>query len=211
MTIPTLVNDYKKRTWVTGLQKFYSGFSQVLLAAQSDMNCSGNECMGYTGNVNDPDWVTDMNQFINKYFQSAKVCSGDDCKENFFYVDGRPAGEIFISTEYTFISSDGMFIKIMPRSSAEQWNSVTVDVNGHKGPNTIGRDIFLFRLHKSGRLCPYYGIFYASTQDGQFNRNLHWKTNESLCGLENRPFPSTGVSGYGCAARVMESGWKMNY
>lgn len=210
LTIPTLINNYKKQTYITGLKKFYAEFSQVITMAKSDMNCSNTECMGFVGDINDPSWVNNMSDFVDKYFRSAKLCTDKYCEEDVYQVDGTYQEKGFTSSEFAFVSADGMFIKIMPRASASLWNSITVDVNGNKGPNTIGRDIHLFRLSKEGKFYPYYGYDYASSQGGAYSSHLHWKTNESLCGWDGRPFPSRST-GYGCTARIIESSWQMNY
>ena len=37
-----------------------------------------------------------------------------------------------------------------------------------------------------------------------------WKTDKTLCGEKGKPI-GTGVTGFGCAGRVVENGWKIDY
>ena len=88
LTIPTLINYYKKQTYITGLKKFYAEFSQVITMAKSDMNCSNTECMGFVGDINDQNWVNGMSDFVNKYFKSARLCTDNYCEEDTYQIDG---------------------------------------------------------------------------------------------------------------------------
>uniref|UniRef100_UPI00402A565C type II secretion system protein n=1 Tax=Candidatus Scatousia sp. TaxID=3085663 RepID=UPI00402A565C len=39
MTLPTLVNKYQKRTYIAGLQKFYTQISQAMQTMKQQTNC----------------------------------------------------------------------------------------------------------------------------------------------------------------------------
>ena len=73
-----------------------------------------------------------------------------------------------------------------------------VDVNGLKGPNQYGRDLFYFSVDSQGRIW----------SDGHDYRN--WRDDPSICGEPNKPI-SGNVDGSGCAARIIDNGWKMDY
>ncbi|HIS36406.1 TPA: prepilin-type N-terminal cleavage/methylation domain-containing protein [Candidatus Scatousia excrementigallinarum] len=205
MTLPTLVNKYQKRTYITGLQKFYTQISQVMLSIKQQTSCEDMSCMGFDGTL-DTKWVENAKKLFKENYQILKFCYGSTtCEYEAFFVNGSSSGKIFTANEFAFKTSDGFIIKIMPWS--ENWSSLTVDVNGPKRPNTIGRDIHLFRINKNGEVHPYYGYKYAQTQDGSFNPNLYWKTNPNLC----NPQSTTSNGSYGCTARIIEEGWEMNF
>ena len=100
-----------------------------------------------------------------------------------------------------------------------------IDVNGRRGPNTFGRDIFYFYLSDEGKLYPNFGKDYAfyNNQTALSGNNSYWRNNFSACGSPDNDSLETeavngsgitytiGVSGGGCAARIMENGWKMDY
>lgn len=79
---------------------------------------------------------------------------------------------------FFFYSSDIGFYWAAPASL-----SFTIDVNGKKGPNKIGRDIFFLYLTNEGKILPTYA-------------------NSDTC--------ETDKSGHSCAYRIITEG-KMNY
>ena len=81
---------------------------------------------------------------------------------------------------------------------------ISIDVNGIKRPNQYGRDVFWFWLTEKGKLVPNGGD-YAVTYS-----KPSWKTDKTLCGEKGKPI-GTGVTGFGCAGRVVENGWKIDY
>ncbi len=89
--------------------------------------------------------------------------------------------------------------------------SLVLDVNGPKGPNVVGRDLFLYIVGDDGMLYPYGGADYAvCNSSGCKYENLescsdYWKNESGYA-------PCTKSSdGTGCAARIMEEGWEMRY
>jgi hypothetical protein len=205
ITIPSLITRYKNEVQVTALKKFYSEFSQALQKTKADTGCSDSECMGFAGSTN-ATWLEWANKWASTYFNVVKFCYGtNDCDFNIKYINGQSAGSGFPSGNFSFITADGFIIKIVP-SSGTGWKSVSVDVNGKKGPNQIGRDFHLFRISSKGILVPYYGYQYAC-DSGTCNNNLYWKTNTNLC----NPTKTNAGASYGCTARIIESGWKIDY
>lgn len=89
---------------------------------------------------------------------------------------------------------------------------VTIDVNSFRRPNQYGRDLFKFIVAQNGHLYPLYSKDYSNAFYGTDTGNNYWRTNENLCaGEKSLNDAPENVSGYGCAARVIEEGWKMNY
>ncbi len=88
---------------------------------------------------------------------------------------------------------------------------ITVDVNGPKNPNIVGRDVHTFILSKDGLLYPILGTEYAKTNPFPGMISGHWPDNADYCGNEtDSTIPST-ATGFGCTARIIEQGWQMNY
>ena len=209
MTMPALIANYKKQIYVTSLKKFYTEFSQVILKAKADTGCSDMECLGFWGDVNDEAWINRMKDFFGKYYNVVEFCKGkNSCEESSYSVLGVYQEQLFRAEHFSLVTADGFVIRIQPSTMASEWTSVTVDINGSKKPNALGRDIFLFRIHnKNATFHPYYGLYYSNAIGAA---HVYWKNNEDLCGWDNNPLP-VNLKGYGCAARVIESGWKMNY
>lgn len=205
LTIPSLIGKYKNQVYVTSLKKFYSEFSQALQQTKADTGCEDNECMGFSGTLND-EWVSWGKNWTSKYFQVADFCYGTNkCAYEIKYINGQSAETGFPSNSFSFITADGFIVKIAP-SAGNGWKSVSVDINGSKGPNQIGRDFHLFRIAANGNFVPYYGTQYAC-YTGTCNSNLDWKTNPNLC----NPNIASSNASYGCTARIIESGWKIDF
>lgn len=76
--------------------------------------------------------------------------------------------------------------------------NIGIDVTGKKGPNRIGRDIFLFALGEDGYLFPY----------GSEDLNLYDGTSlakDSNCSS------NTNSNGLHCSARLVQNGYNMDY
>jgi len=78
-----------------------------------------------------------------------------------------------------------------------------IDINGLKGPNTLGRDIFQFYIGANGILYPMGSKIVAE----YFGRDYYWETatdNRFCCNNLK------SCDGGGCTARIFEKG-KMDY
>ena len=85
---------------------------------------------------------------------------------------------------------------------------VFIDVNGKNAPNAIGRDVFVFGLSERGILYPGGGIDVSIREDN--TRDNVWDRADSgwACLPEQN---SVANSGWGCTARIISEGYKMNY
>jgi len=85
-----------------------------------------------------------------------------------------------------------------------------IDVNGEKGPNQYGRDLYYFKISSDGILYPWGGKdiqVYESYFGGSAS---YWKNVGLACGTSG----STDIkfhAGKHCAGRVIDEGWEMNY
>jgi len=75
----------------------------------------------------------------------------------------------------------------------------------------LGRDIFSFILADNGKLYPAYGKDYAI-----WYRGSNWATSEYYWKYDdlrycNADIPNPYANGAGCAARIIENGWVMDY
>ena len=97
--------------------------------------------------------------------------------------------------------------------------NLTIDVNGSKPPNTWGRDAFYFYIFEDGTLAPYGSFSIYQHWLDNYNRIngtnykmeknymtafTHWR-NSDLCSN------TTTEEGKDCTARIIESGWVMDY
>ena len=220
MTMPTLIQNYKKHVWVNQLKKSTSVISQGLQKAMADegvtsLNQLSNEIFGSRR--------CDNAKNVLKIFQLLKIdgAYGAYCHE---YDDGSLYnGQSFdILYEYTngvYFDGDGYYLQdgtlfgissfgaLNCTNNTNIWGTLWLDVNGDKkGPNAKGRDIFYFYVLDTGVLLPIHSKQFSCVDHEDttvIDSNKNWKENSS-CSVEKGKFD-------GCAARIIEEGWKMNY
>ena len=198
LTIPAVVTKVTKDQYVVGLKKAYNTLKAVEREARQEH-----------GEMENWDWSGTSTQQFEKYFLShfdiLKNCGATTEKgcfaEGLTSLGGGSAGNYNSAYYYKIVTSDGMswayeevsYPTIPLRAQAAFW----VDVNGLKGPNRYGRDIFLFDV---------------------FPSNLGIKPSGSYYGNGVTPMPTSDVdancntSSWGdfCAAKVLSEG-AMNY
>ncbi len=90
-----------------------------------------------------------------------------------------------------------------------------VDIDGYDGANTWGKDIFGFYLAQDGKIYPFYGKDTAINAYGiNWNSsNNYWRTHKDACGTPNELVNDATyhINGNGCAARIIENNWKVDY
>src|SRR5574344_1389620 len=174
MTLPTLINNTNKKEMVTKLQKEYSVLSQALLLAENENGLAGTWGFrdGSTAQVLQIyDYLSPHLNIIKycgvDYKGDSTQNKGVGCFDsNWLGLNGsiptnwtRTAyglgGNVvnFVLADGTVISIDGHnqpgdkdLLGINDEHVANEFAVITVDLNGKKKPNSLGRDIFLFIL-----------------------------------------------------------------
>lgn len=168
MTIPTLINNFQTKVTITNLKKVYSEFSQAYtLSAQEN---GTPDTWGLTeGDAAGA--VTLINKFI-PYLRISKQCVGTaasdykGCFPDIVYkrLDNDPSVNINSLDIYQkVILSDGTLVAFQVTSATcnpvygitnnpnkGACGGITVDINGFKSPNQLGKDVFFFWITKSG-------------------------------------------------------------
>ncbi len=203
LTMPTLIQNYKKTVYVNQLKKAISTFEQGLHKMMADQevddikNISPAISDFPNGEYIQGDDITEEQKiFLKKYFNILKFVKNHGVVWNhdgvgFDYLNG---GDNDDDPDYSFfILNDGTLFGLDCSFDDGTACRLVIDVNGdQKGPNKLGRDIFEVFFNDSGKLI-------LSDSNGK------WKDKNS-CGPD---FSST--TGWGCAARIIENGWKMDY
>ena len=205
ITIPTLINQYKKHVYYTQFRKAASQLEQALKLYQIDHGCEGDisACGTSQGNhIWIPVYIPHFVEDLAKYFNGAQLINEDNSDELCSYekIPTKPNGydfcinDIGIDGTYAFKTVDGSFYNFSLDEGVG--NGSIVDINGpYKGPNEMGRDIFVFYMH--------YFKDQPVTHSG-----IVWGGNPNY---DNEPCDDNNVNQrLGCAARLMREG-KMNY
>lgn len=160
MTIPTLNMNTKKNEYVAGCLKAYSVLSQAVNRMKVDLGP-----VGFGTKWNNPEefWKT-----FSVQLNTAKVCAKDEKGCNWPEKPKKLQGSEYpISYDgyaYNLVTTDGMTYNFSTTdcggkglSTERQKNCIgrfMVDVNGFKGPNRFGYDIFFFCLVKGEGIVP---------------------------------------------------------
>ena len=223
ITLPTLVANYQKQVWVNQLKKTYTTLNEGLKQMLVQENCTEvKSCLlfDYHGDNNGEyhysssfyelfpkvfnlvDYSTENNYYNSKYKREVKKIGGGSHSFN-----DIPSGYSFgYSTGLAGSTKNG---EIYMLEYGPAGSSVTVDINGFKQPNQIGRDIFIFVLSpKSSSFVPIESSsFYSDYVYGNSSDESYMEQRiEEMCNTS-----SSSSIGETCAAKIIMDGWKMNY
>lgn len=205
--------------YFASLQQHNQKHVEGLKKAYTELSYATNQIMANNGGtmknvVSSTNWLGNDN-FTNKYcsvLKCAKTClyTSQPCgnktftpSSNIKMLNGNDSSSFNPDWYNGFILADGTTVVTAIHTLDCSTNcggscqpycaTITVDVNGFKGPNIFGRDIFGFRVEADG-LVPYGSdpADYLSSPD--------------FCSL----IYGTGKAGMGCAAKVLKEG-KMMY
>lgn len=213
MTMPTLVANYQKKAYVTQLSKVYSELQQAALKYKNDNNAINLREAGLTSQVK-------MKSFLHDYLKVVADCESV-IKEPCFADKYRDLNGTFHDTNDSWaaaasvtLASGASIIVDYPAYYTQTVNGVTsyyghmvIDVNGLKGPNKGGRDIFLAEFYDDGSI-DVEGATPECRSKGVCNGN------KSLKDIRESYFNSnckTGRYGTGCIGKILNDNWEMNY
>ena len=196
MTLPSLVNNYKKQQVITSLQKTYSVLNQAFRMSQAE-----NESYEYWEEAYKMGPGEYFDKYWKPYFKISRSCNsykecGYPAYTPWLLANGQAStlAVVVPSLRTTFFTPDGVLIAISAFTGSTDLddggaidNSIYVDVNGSKRPNQYGKDMFVFVRTKKG-IMPYG---YSKDED----------TIDEDC--------SSKGTGYRCAAKLAKDGWQM--
>jgi len=159
IVIPNLIEDTRNAELLTAAKKAISSADQAIKLASVD-NSGG---FG-TYNIFDPNAYTKFNAMKSKLnvirecpFGSGslgKCWAQNGVGKN---IAGSNCVRWFVSNQnanYSIVTADGMYWMFYTYTSSAGQAWVAVDVNGSKGPNDWGKDVFCFNIDNA-RLTPF--------------------------------------------------------
>ena len=191
MTVPSLMQNYQRQSYVTQLHKFYNELSQALVQYQTDNNALSLKEAGLTS-------LENLNAFLKKYFKIVNDCGvtqtpclapsseykniagkaiGTGCSSYMTIASGASFGAKYVGGKYIFV--------------------LYLDVNGQKGPNIAGRDIFAVYIYNNGLIddCGLAAPLTKEQRDTAFNDNC-------IAGE---------TTWFGCFGKILNDNWQMTY
>jgi len=205
MTVPSLMQNYQRQSYVAQLHKAYNETQQAALRYVTDMNALNLREAGLNS--------TDASaNFIKKYFKIVQDC-GSDATPCFAESYKKLSGATVVGgAERYFVLASGASVGVIFRPKAQYGDLVTevwVDSNGQKGPNIIGRDFFIMYLYNNGVIDD---INFEEKQDGD---GLDITAVPLSKEYRERMFTTycKGDGGYrrGCFGKILNDNWEMTY
>jgi len=201
LTIPAVVTKVAKDQYVTGLKKAYNTLKSVEREAIQEHGPMENWTWstGY-----DP--IADFEKYFLPHFDVLKNCKSTTEKgcfaEGLTYLNGDTLGDFNGARYYRIVTSDGMSWAYINTNTGgtnplESRGAFYVDVNGLKGPNRYGRDMFYFYVFPSN-----LGIKPQGSYEPDGTTPISTSDVDSHCN-------TSSYGGY-CAAKVLSEG-AMNY
>ena len=232
MTMPSLIANYQKKVWVNQLKKSVSvleqGFRKMLADEGVDSLLDTKAWTDNTVSYNLCDYLgagdcLGIENGLKTYFKISKIGDDGSGSQDYSYsylnkknqklnwhtwivfADGMTLFDSSFYVHSGMDCSDGIDAQNCKIAAAD----FKIDVNGQRGPNRIGRDIFGFILSTDGRLIPFYSLEDKKSYSGQAND--YWRDDASKCGTPGKSDAEEKSDGFGCAARIIENGWEMDY
>ncbi len=204
MTVPTLMQNYQKKSYVTQLHKVYNELQQAAIQYQTDNNAIDLREAGLNGDINK------AKSFISNYFKIVQSCGEEpspcfaDSYRKLSGISTKVEGNEF----YTLAS--GASIGIVPRGSSlgTLVMDVVVDINGQSDPNILGRDLFIMYLYKNGVIDEINWEEQSSGGNAIVDVPLEPDYRERMF---NTYCQGSGNHRRGCFGKILNDNWEMTY
>lgn len=188
LTIPSLMFSTDEKQAIVGLKKAMSALDQAVDIARTEPKFQPNpKCYVLAENAPDPDDSSqtaqcgDLFLYLKNAMQVQKYCKedpiGGECMSEYAETSGCEGWNDF-ATKKAFMTTDG--ISYFEYSAADGASIIGVDVNGLRGPNKWGFDIFSLQLTGTrGSMQTYQpgGCEYAE-EGGKTGSELLQETDE---------------------------------
>ncbi len=146
---------------------------------------------------------------FGKYFKVDKMTSGipANIKVNNLKLTADNTMNSYVrfymanSATYNFIFYPASYTSNCNKEFCNPVADLILDVNGDKGPNIYGKDIYRFYIGETGDLYPY-----GSEAVKDYNSEIKLWSDESACAGKDPK-----GDGFSCTARVIEEGYSINY
>jgi len=193
MTVPTLMQNYQRQSYVTQLHKTYNEMSQALLRYQTDRNALNLSEAGLSSQ-------DAVNNFVRTYFKVVKECDTmDNCFSSSYKSLGGSAITAYSSTK-SFVLASGTSIRPLYSQAGNKLINIAVDINGQKGPNINGRDFFWFYVYNNGII-----------DDMPINVNTVAPLTTAERETQYSSYCASANSVDGCFGKILNDNWQMTY
>lgn len=202
MTVPSLMQNYQRQSYVTQLHKVYNEFSQAAMNVLTENNAlSLKESPFNSGNLS---VTTKSETFIKDHFKVISDC-GTGLKapcfdQNYKTLKGEAVSKENYTGCHSFVIANGASVCISGFSVSSAY--VVVDINGQKGPNIAGRDYWVFNIYDDAVIDE--GVTAACRTSSTCD--MAEEREDFILNCED-----AGEAPSGCFARLLNDSWQMTY
>ena len=174
MTVPSLMQNYQRQSYVTQLHKVYNELSQAVVRYQNDKNAVNLAEAGMNG-------VTASQNFIKDYMKVVSECPAVEAPcfaSSYKTMGGATVNESYFTFTYkSYVLASGAAIRPAYDKKNDKLVNICVDINGQKGPNIVGRDLFFIAIYNNGMIDTYSDDVVSAplTEDQRSAGNVMWK------------------------------------
>ena len=211
LTMPSLVAHYKNLTYVTQLHKFYNELSQALMRYKTDNNSFSITEAGLTINVSSAE------NLVKSYFKIINSCDTDTIPcmaAKYKKMSGTNISLDMISAlnRKCYTLSNGLGL-CTHSGRGNVLSQISVDVNGAKGPNIAGRDLFIMYIYNDGKIDD---LKTTCKNDTDIDCTSWYGTNTPLTPEErenifNQNCNNKGYGYHECFGKILNDNWQMKY
>ena len=151
MTVPTLMQNHQRKTYVVQLHKVYNEFQQAMVQYMTERNALNLREAGINSQAA-------MNSFVTNHFKVVNSCLTEEttpCFENpanYKKISGAVANGFDNEEGMMFTLASGASIRPLYANNGSNFIVMVVDTNGMQGPNIYGRDFFDMCIDVNGNI-----------------------------------------------------------
>ena len=208
LTLPSVITKYQKQQTIAQLKKAYSTLDNASRLSQVE----NGEMRTWDKEL----YRTNIKKYVETYYLPYINGEKNTNWVNKNYVIRNLNGRIlydYKSSDCKAIkTADGQMFMFHQTSFGQSYLWIFADINGTKGPNRIGRDIFVFDGSDYGSndkyLVHFWGQFWG--RNGLMNDNVTENVQNSRgygCSKKNK---YGYYAGFYCGALIIQDGWKIS-
>lgn len=211
ITMPTLIQNHQKKSYVVQLHKIYNEFQQAFIMKMNETNAVN---LAEAGFYKNDDYGIEK-EFLKSHFKVVKDCgeTTTDCfASSYTGLNGQKVTPDFNGYKVAIASGASISFYIDGLDTGDETTDdflgyIYVDTNGQKGPNKGGRDLFRMYIYPDGVI-----------DDWKINVDCR-KNNNCNTGATAQAAREYNFNNYcanandtdGCFGKLLNDNWEMNY
>ncbi len=200
MTVPTLMQNHQRKTYVVQLHKVYNELTQAAEMYMTDHNAVNMREAG----INSQEA---LDEFVKSSFKVIQDCGATSTpcfapNSEYRKISGVAAVGTELKGYVTLASGVSLGYTYGLHETASYIATFDIDINGQQGPNIAGRDVFTFMLYNNG-------IVDDGAEKTTATAPLSEEERETL--FNERCMSSTTDQWSGCFGKLLNDNWEMNY